>query len=74
MVTWRQLSRGLVQNNGRGRIRSTDELRAIVELLEEHGDLKPDRTWTRGERWILGEAGARASADAHEEPAEEAAR
>jgi len=60
IVTWRALSRAFVQGNGRGRIRASDDLRRVVELLVERGDLIPDRTSTRGERWVL-DPGARSA-------------
>jgi len=53
LLTWRALSRSLVQGNGRGRIRSSEDLRRLVDQLVERGDLIPDRTSTRGERWVL---------------------
>jgi hypothetical protein len=56
IVTWRALSRALVQGNGRGRIRSSEDLRRVVDLLVERGDLVADRTSTRGAQWILASA------------------
>lgn len=53
IVGWSALSRSLVQGNGRGRIRDTETLQALVAILEERGALTRDLTYTRGKRWLV---------------------
>lgn len=53
-VTWRQLYRRCVAGNGRGKIRTKETLRDVVEELEESGRLTRDPHWKRGERWLVG--------------------
>ena len=53
MVTWSQLSRRLISGHGRGKIKSTEELDAIVDLLVQQGRLVLDTHYRRGRRWLV---------------------
>ena len=67
IVTWRALSRAIVHGNGRGRIRSTGDLRRVVDLLVERDELVPDRTSTRAEQWVVRPSDSAASDDCRHE-------